>query len=216
MSHVPYSRLNYPSGLIKNSTVLWTWRTGTEEPWINLLKTCVTLICFALGTCRVEHHCKLLRDWFCFLVWLQESVQHLLVVIQFKKLNLFRFKHRKRPLWPLERCLTREQCQILMIVFSKQSGVLFMARTDRMEVSRVRLYSVSICVFAFCWKPAGALSYILCSKRELKPFKVETEYWQYVNRRGGNMFLRERRALKESKWIDHTRLAVFLFPYCIL
>lgn len=74
------------------------------------------------------------------------------------------------------------------------------------------LHSVSICVFVFCWKPAGALSYILYSERELKPFKLETEYWQYVNRTEDNIFLRERRALKDSKWIDHTRLSVPLFP----
>lgn len=95
---------------------------------------------------------------------------------------------------------TWEQCQILMrVVFNKQSAVLF----GELEV---HLYSVSICVFAFCWKPTGALIYILYSERELKPFKVETEYWQYVNRREENIFLRERKAFKESKWIDHSRL----------
>lgn len=63
------------------------------------------------------------------------------------------------------------------LVFNEQSVVLFKVQSDDMEVNGVHLFShKSICVFAFCWKPAGALSYILYSERELKPFKVESEY----------------------------------------
>lgn len=133
-----------------------------------------------------------------------------LCVVQFRTWNLFRFKHWK-DLWPKN----KEQ-KLMNTVFSEWIAALFILWTDQMEVSRVCLYSVSICVFVFCWKPAGALSYILYSERELKPFKLETEYWQYVNRTEENIFLRERRALKESKWIDHTRLSVLLSPLRIL
>lgn len=70
------------------------------------------------------------------------------------------------------------------------------------------------CMFV-CLEFSGSLpelSYVLYSERELKPFNVETEYWQYVNRTEDNIFLLERGALKESDWIDHTGL---LSPHCI-
>lgn len=112
-----------------------------------------------------------------------------LQVVQIKKI-------KKVDLWAVSK-INEHSCQ---------SGAVYTLNWSNR--SQWSLSSLPVC--------SAGLSYLLCRQRELKPFKLETEYWQYVNRTEKNIFLRERRALKESKWIDHTRLCVLVFPLCIL
>lgn len=79
------------------------------------------------------------------------------------------------------------------------------------------LFCVHLCV-CICWKAAGAQSSSLYSERELKPFQVETEYWQYVNHRGENKFLREKKPIKRVKNRSTTldTLFFFLTAFCKL